>query len=193
MITTEIQRTQRKDQPASGLCTQSMIRYSHVSLMILCDAENAATITSILGVQPTRVRESKTQHRRDDDSWEERTHYTWMLDSPMSHTDGDPTARLYALADIIEPFAARLPSLAPQFQRWIDIVYHVTPHYPHGVNGEFDWFNLPLQLMRRYCAWDLSISYEAFWFDHPDWVSPKRRGWWRRVMELLRTWPPPAT
>jgi hypothetical protein len=169
-----------------------MIRYSNVSLMILCDAESAATITATLGVQPTCVRENKSQHRRDDDSWEERTHYAWMLDSPMSHTDGDPTARLYALADIIEPFADRLSSLPPEFHRWIDILYHVTPQYPHGVSGEFDWFRMPVQLMRRFSAWDLSISYEMFWFDHPDWVNPKRRNWWSRIKETLQTWRPPT-
>ncbi len=135
-----------------------MIRYSHVSLLIPCDANSATTITAALGVQPTRIRESRTQGQGDDGSWHETTHHTGTLDSPKSHTDGDPTARLYALADIIEPFASHLPSLRPQFDPWVDIVYHVTPQHPHGVTGEFDWFRMPAELMRRLSAWDLSIS-----------------------------------
>jgi hypothetical protein len=150
-----------------------MIRYSHVSLLIPCDAESAATITALLGVQPTAVREGKTQGQREDGSWQESIHQTWTLDSPKSHTDGDPTARLYALADIIEPFAPRLPSLRPRFSPFVDIVYHVTPQHPHGITGEFDWFRMPAELMRRYGMWDLSVSYESFWFDHPDWIHPQ--------------------
>jgi hypothetical protein len=162
-----------------------MIRYSHVSLLIPCAIENGATITSLLGVQPTRIRESKSQGQREDGSWQESTHYTWMLDSSKSHLDGDPTARLYALADIIEPFAARLPSLRPQFTPWIDIVYHVTPQHPHGVTGEFDWLRMPAELMRRYSAWDLGISYESFWFNHPDWMRPQRQGFFSRFFAFL--------
>jgi len=150
-----------------------MIRYSHVSLLIPCDAESAATITALLGVQPTAVREGKTQGQREDGSWQESIHQTWTLDSPKSHTDGDPTARLYALAYIIEPFAPRLPSLRPRFSPFVDIVYHVTPQHPHGITGEFDWFRMPAELMRRYGMWDLSVSYESFWFDHPDWIHPQ--------------------
>ena len=164
-----------------------MIRYSHVSLLIPCDAESAATVTELLGVQPTRVRESKTQSAKlDGGGWEEHIHHTWMLDSPKSHTDGDPTARLYALADAIEPFASRLPSLRPRFSPFVDIIYHVTPQHPHGVTGEFDWFRMPAELMRRYSAWDLSVSYESFWFDHPDWIRPQPQGWWSRILETLR-------
>ena len=139
-----------------------MIRYSHVSLLIPCDADSAATVTATLGVQPTRIRDTKTQGQADDGSWKESIHHTWMLDSPKSDTEGDPTARLYALADIIEPFASRLSSLRPRFDPWVDIVYHTTPQHPHGVTGEFDWFRMPSELMRRYSVWDLSISYEVF-------------------------------
>src|ERR1051326_4763664 len=127
-----------------------MIRYSHVSLLIPCDTNGAAAITSALGVQPTRVRESRTQAQGDDGSWQESTHHTWMLDSPKSHADGDPTARLCALADIIEPFAAHLQSLRPQFYPWVDIVYHITPQHPHGITGEFDWFRMAADLMLRF-------------------------------------------
>ena len=134
-----------------------MIRYSHVSLLIPCAADSAGTITASLGVQPTRIRESKSHGQREDGSWRESTDCTWMLDSPMNHTDGDPTARLYALADVVESFSSRLPSLRPRFSPWIDIVYHITPQSPHGVTGEFDWFRMPAELMRRYSAWDLGI------------------------------------
>jgi hypothetical protein len=164
-----------------------MIRYSHVSLLILCDSDSAATITAQLGVEPTRIRESKSRTRAADGGWQENVDYTWMFDSPKSHTDGDPTARLYALADAIEPFAARLPSIRPQFKPWVDIVYHVTPQHPHGVTGEFDWFQMPAELMRRYSAWDLSVSYESFWFDHPDWIRSKRRGWLSGIFKSLRS------
>jgi hypothetical protein len=159
-----------------------MIRYSHVSLLIPCDTESAAVVTELLGVQPTAVRQSKTHGQRKDGNWEESIHYTWTLDSPKSHREGDPTARLYALADVIEPFALRLPGLRPRFSPFVDIVYHVTPQNPHGVTGEFDWFLMPTELMRRYSAWDLCVSYESFWFDHPDWVRPKQQGWWSRVI-----------
>ncbi len=163
-----------------------MILYSHVSLLISCDAGNAATITELLGVQPTLVRESKTMGQGEDGSWQESTHHTWTLHSPKSHTDGDPTARLHALADLIEPFASRLPSLHPQFSPSIDIIYHITPQHPDGITGEFDWFQMPADLMRRYGAWDLSVSYESFWFDHPDWIPPQPQPWWRRILESLR-------
>jgi hypothetical protein len=166
-----------------------MIRYSHVSLLIPCDSVSAATITAALGVEPTRVRESKMHVRATDGSMQERVHHTWMFDSPKSHTDGDPTARLYALADAIEPFAARLPSIQAEYKPFVDIVYHVTPQHPHGITGEFDWFRMPAELMRRYSAWDLSVSYETFWFNHPDWKF-KRRGWLSRIVESFRSrWP----
>ena len=163
-----------------------MIKYSHVSLLIPCTADNAATITMLLGVQPTRVREEKSQAQREGGGWEEHIHHSWMLDSPKNHTDGNPTARLYALADVIAPFASRLPSLQPQFRPWIDIIYHVTPQNSHGVFGEFDWFQMPADLMRRYGEWELNVSYESFWFDHPDWRQPKQQGWWARMKASLR-------
>jgi hypothetical protein len=152
-----------------------MIRYSHVSLLIPCDSVSAATITTALGVEPTRIRKSKFQVRAKDGSFQDRVDHTWMFDSPKSHTDGDPTARLYALADAIEPFAVRLPSIREEHKPWVDIVYHVTPQHPNGVTGEFDWLRMPAELMRRFGAWDLNVSYETFWFNHPDW-DPKRRG-----------------
>lgn len=163
-----------------------MIRYSHVSLLISCDATSATTVSATLGVQPTRIREDKLLSQSQGGGREEQILQTWMLDSPKSHIEGDPTARLYALADTIEPFAARLPSLRPQFQAWIDIIYHVTPQHSHGVMGEFDWFRMPADLMRRFSAWDLDVSYESFWFDHPDWASPSRKGLWSRFVESFK-------
>jgi hypothetical protein len=163
-----------------------MIKYSHVSLVIPCDAVNAATITAALGVAPTRVRENKIQARGADGSMHDRVHHTWMFDSPKSHTDGDPTVRLYALADAIEQFAGRLPSVRAEYKPCIDILYHVTPQHAHGVTGEFDWFRMPAELMRRYSAWDLSVSYESMWFNHPDWKF-SGRSWLSRVVESFRS------
>jgi hypothetical protein len=162
-----------------------MIRYSQVSLLIPCDSVSAATITAALAVEPTRVREDKMQVRADDNSFQERVSHTWMFDSPKSHTDGDPTARLHALADAIEPFAARLQNIQTEYKPFVDILYHVTPQHPHGISGEFDWFRMPAELMRRFGAWDLSVSYEAFWFDHPDWIA-KRRGLLSRIIQSIR-------
>jgi len=28
----------------------------------------------------------------------------------------------------------------------------------------------------------LSVSYEEFWFDHPDWVRPQKKGWLKRFL-----------
>lgn len=160
-----------------------MIRYSHVSLIVLCDSlVEADAVTKHLGVQPSRVRESKS------DSWtkeggrkENAPFYSWMLDSPKTAENGNPTIRLYALADTIEPFAPRLSSLQTRQPPSVDILYHCTPQHPHGVTGEFDWFSMSSELMRRYGAWNLSVSYEAMWFDHPDWVNPANRSLLRRV------------
>jgi hypothetical protein len=162
-----------------------MIRYSHVSLLIPCDSDGAATITTALGVAPTRVREDISQIRRPDGGWQNSAHRTWMFDSPKSHADGDPTTRLSALADAIEPFAGRLLMIRPQFKPFVDILYHVTPQHPHGVTGEFDWFRMPAELMRRYGVWDLNVSFEAMWFDHPEWIRPKQKDWLSRIRESL--------
>jgi hypothetical protein len=170
----------------NSIAAALMIRYSHVSLLIPCDAESAQTITATLGAEPTIVRKSMAQIRGADGGLQESTYLTWTLDSPKSRMDGDPIVRLHALADSIEPFASRLPSIRPQFRPVIDILYHLTPQHPHGVTGEFDLFWMPADLMRRLGAWDLSVSYEAIWFDHPDWVIPTQQGWWSRILESLR-------
>jgi hypothetical protein len=69
----------------------------------------------------------------------------------------------------------RLRTLQTKHRPWVDIIYHNTPQYPHGVKGEFHLLMLPPDIMRRYCARDLIITYEVFWFDHPDWVRAKPR------------------
>ena len=38
-----------------------------------------------------------------------------------------------ALADLIEPFAMRLPNIRPRFNAWVDVVYHITPRGFCGV------------------------------------------------------------
>jgi hypothetical protein len=150
-----------------------MIKYSHVSLAIVCEtAEDAAAITSHLGVQPSRVRKSVSHSWSKEEGHAEALSHTWMLDSPKSHDQADTPERLWELANLIEPFAERLRTLPARHQPWVDIIYHNTPQYPHGVKGEFHLLMLPPDLMRRYCAFNLMITYEVFWFDHPDWVRP---------------------
>lgn len=164
-----------------------MIRYSHVSLLILCKTRpEADLITAHLGVQPSRVREDKSQRWSKEAGHSEMVSYTWVFDSPKSAEDDDPTGRLLALSETIEPFSERLSTLDTQFKRFIDVVYHVTPQHASGITGEFDWFRMPALLMRRFAAWNLDVSYEAFWFNHPDWVSPIRRSFFQQVAQWLR-------
>jgi len=143
-------------------------------------------VSAHLGIQPSRVKEDTLHRSSKTGGPSEMTSYTWMFNSPKSAEEADPTGRLSALADAIEPFGERLLSLDTQFKRFVDIVYHVTPQHPHGITGEFDWFRMPAVLMRRLAAWNLDVSYEAFWFDHPDWVSPTQRSWLQRVLPWFR-------
>jgi hypothetical protein len=164
-----------------------MIRYSHVSLVVLCDtAAEADAVTTHLGVQPTRIRESKAQSWCPKGGHGEKVSWSWTFDSPKSHTEADVPERLWTLAEAIAPFAERLRTLKSAREPWVDVVYHNTPQHPHGITGEFHWFRMPVEIMRRFSVWDLSISYEVFWFDHPDWVSPKRSGWFRRFSQWIR-------
>ena len=71
-----------------------MIRYSHISLMVLCEAAEAAEINAFLGVEPSEVRESRIRKHKPDGSFEEIVHFQWTLNSPKSWEDGDPTTRL---------------------------------------------------------------------------------------------------
>ena len=155
-----------------------MIKYSHVRLLILSDAENVDELTQLLGVNPTEIKFDKESKPPPTGL----TH-TWCLDSPMG-TEGDPTARLEALAEIMEPFASKLVSIDTRFPRFIDIIYHVTPQRENGITGEFDWFRCPAKLMAKISGWNLDVSYETFWFDHPNWVR-RNLPWWR---QLLTSW-----
>lgn len=162
-----------------------MIRYSHARLMISCKArDDAQVIDEALETDSGEVLEFKSQESTEEGGWIDRISYTWILDSPLGHGDGDAESRLTALADMIEPFSERLSQLRPRFDPWIDVVYHITPQHPHGVTGEFDWLRIPASVMRRFGAWDLSLSYETFWFDHPDW-SLRSQSWWSRIRSMF--------
>ena len=93
-----------------------MIKYSHVRLMILCDPTGVDEIKRHLGVNSSEL-------IFDPDAEPPPTGFThtWCLDSPMG-TEGDPTARLTALADAIEKFADRLTTLDARYRRFIDIM-----------------------------------------------------------------------
>jgi hypothetical protein len=151
-----------------------MIKYSHVSLIIPCDPNAARDITKALSVEPTRVRENRGWQQGSGGRLVETVSHTWMLDSPKGADEATPTGRVEALLRIVEPFGEALLRLDPRFSRCVDILYHVTPQSPHGVLGEFDWFTLPVDLMRRLVNLNLLISYESIWFDHPEWAVPKK-------------------
>lgn len=157
-----------------------MIRYSRVSLLIPCELADAAQITERLGVSPSEVAESRPMIRQHDDTMKEQVCHTWSLHAPMTAEQGDRTARLWSLVEVIRPFADRLVALDGKWNRWIDIVYHVTPQRAGGITGEFDWFRVPATMMKLLGEWNLDVSYESFWFDHPEWKAP-RRAWWQRV------------
>jgi len=161
-----------------------MVRYSHVSLLIPCEINGADEITSYLGFQPSRIRESKMRTRQKDGRLQETITQAWMLDSPKD-ANANLTDRLYALADTIEPFSNRLLTLDSHHKRWIDIVYHTTPQHPNGITGAFDWFRMPATLMQRLALWNLDMSYEVFWFNHPEWKNPRSQNWWRKIFKPL--------
>jgi hypothetical protein len=156
-----------------------MVTYSHVRLLILCDESGLDNIPQQLKIEATGTEKSQCFPPP-----KELTH-SWYLDSPIAASDGNPTARLEALADAIEPFGDRLVSLDHRYKRFIDIVYHVTPQHVGGISGEFDWFSCPALLMSRISGWNLDLSYEAFWFDHPDWKRLKYP-WWERLLRRFR-------
>lgn len=150
-----------------------MVRYSHVSLLVSCDTADGSDVTALLEVTPTRVRLGEAREVDDKGGWRDVQWHTWMLDSPKG-AEVAPTERLFALADLIEPFAEGLLKLDPRYKRWVDIVYHVTPQLPHTITGEFDWFQLPASLMRRLGHWNLDVSYEVYWFNHADSTKQQR-------------------
>jgi len=155
-----------------------MILRSHICLWINCKAEEASEITAQLGIEPSEIRECPITQRQPDGTMAQKDCHAWVMNSPMSAEAGDPTARLSALAEVIRPFGDRLVSLDPRWRRWIDIAYWVTPQRPTGITGEFNWFRLPVKLMKDLSNWELHLSYEVFWHDHPNWKVP-RKSWWR--------------
>ncbi len=152
-----------------------MIRYSHVSLLIPCDAAGVDLISAHLGCSPSRV-----DHDPNEEVPETGLTHTWRIDSPLGHSDADPTGRLDALLGMMEPFGERLLTLDTAYRRFVDIMYHVTPQDLGGISGEFDWFRLPASLIRRLAAFNIDVSYESFWFDHPEWKRI-RQPWWRKI------------
>lgn len=148
-----------------------MIKHSHVSLTIVCDAAGVDIISKHLGCRPSRV-----DHDPVDDG---ATSHAWFLDSPLDHSEANPTDRLDALVSLMEPFSDKLASLDGAYRPFVDILYHVTPQRANGITGEFDWFRLPAPLIRRLASLNVDVSYETFWFDHPEW-NRGRQPWWRR-------------
>ena len=152
-----------------------MIRYSHVSLIILCDTIGVQEITDRLGRAPSRV-----DHDPEQEPPQTGLTHTWRIDSPLGDADADPTGRLVALLNVIEPLGPKIASLDKRYSRWIDIIYHVTPQHFSGVTGEFDWFQLPKDLIKKLAVLDIDLSYETFWFNHPEWNPPKK-SWWEKI------------
>ena len=129
-----------------------MIRDIDISLMIPCGAASATTVSDALGVQPSRVQELPMQVLREDGGWHEKMLYVWVLDSPKkTDAGGDPIARLNALADLIEAFGSRLPSIRSPLKPLIMILYHITP------GDKFGQLRVPAELMRRYSSWNLDV------------------------------------
>ncbi len=146
--------------------------------MIHCDQAGVQAISDFLDAEPSEVIEYEGPPPPTGFT------HCWTLNSPMGHEDGDPTTRLEALADVMEPFAKKLDSLPLNAKAGIDLVYHVTPQHVGGIAGEFDWFRCPAKLMSRVSGWGLDVSYECFWFDHPDWQRLKYP-WWRTLLHRL--------
>lgn len=78
-----------------------MIKYSHVRLIIMCDEAGYDEVATHLEIEPS---DTKIESEPPPTGL---TH-TWILDSPLDATQGDPTTRLESLADAIEPFADKL-------------------------------------------------------------------------------------
>src|SRR5687767_4198193 len=115
-----------------------MLLQSRVILAIQCsDPGDAATISSHLGVQPTRVEEHRPRVRQANGEMVVTPFYAWTLDSPTPAEEGDATARLLGLVELIRPFGERLVTLDPKWVRYIDICYRRTPQEPSGLTVEF--------------------------------------------------------
>ena len=152
-----------------------MLKYSHIALIIplLKGDSTGELITQHLGISPTRIVESKSHVNNGDDTFREELSYYWYLDSPRNE-DFEPVNRLHALMELIRPFIGNIQSLGSDYSKWIDMIFHVTPQYPHGITGEFNWFRLPSSIMKELGEWNIDLSHEVFWFDHPDWTKPKQ-------------------
>jgi hypothetical protein len=112
-----------------------MIRYSHVSLIIICDTEpELEAVTAHLGVDPSRTRTDKAHSWGPQDGAAELISYSWVLDSPLTHEDADVPERLSELAEAIEPFAERLKTLKSKHKPWVDVLFHNT-----GTNTTAIW------------------------------------------------------
>jgi hypothetical protein len=156
-----------------------MIIRSQVGLWISCEADDIPVITARLGTEPSEIIKSESKLRQPDGTMADKIGHSWVVHSPMSAESGDPTARLWTLVEVIRPFAERLVALDTTWYRWINIVYWVTPLRPTSVYGEFDWFRMPASLMKILAEWNLNLSYEVFWQDHPD----RKKSWrlWKRT------------
>lgn len=152
-----------------------MIKYSHIALIIplLKGDSTGNNITQHIGISPTRIVEFKSQVNNGDDTFREELSYSWYLDSPKNE-DYEPVVRLHALMDLIRPCIENIQSLEKPYSSWIDIIFHITPQHPHGITGEFNWFRLLSSLMKELGEWNLDLSHEVFWFNHPDWTNPKQ-------------------
>lgn len=157
-----------------------MLRYSHVALIIQLEDSSGEAVTKHLGITPTSIRESTGQRRLPDGTWESYTSFSWFLDSKKDASH-QPIARIHALLEEVESVADRLLALDAKYRPWIDMLFHAVPQHPRGVTGEFDWLSLPAETMGRIARLQLTLSYEVFWFDHPDWRLPWHRKLWRKL------------
>jgi hypothetical protein len=143
-----------------------MVKDSEVALIISLKEPTGSGVTTHLGVSPTQIRESKGSSRTPAGEMESRVFYSWVLHSPKDQTF-QLTARLEALVAAITPFSERLVSLDPSYRRWIDIVYQITPQEPTKRQSVLvEGFHVPHGTFKKLGAWNLSISYETFYFDH---------------------------
>jgi hypothetical protein len=165
-----------------------MIRYSHVALIIPLEDSSGEAVTKHLGIVPTGVRESKGLRSSSAGVLVPHTSYCWFLDSKKD-ASYQPIERIHTLLEEIEPFADRLLTLDSKYRRWVDMVFHAVPQHPHGIMGEFDWLSLPADTMARISRLQLMLSYEVFWFDHPDWRLPWHKRLWRKIKSTPNTPP----
>ena len=141
-----------------------LVLSSHVRLMIPCGKESAATVTEMLGVEPTWVEETKPP---------EKPQSIWYLDSPAGDEEGDVRYRLSALMEVVRPFGERLAGLRPRFRTIVDVKYIVaqSPEFAKAGAPPADWFSMPAEMMRCFGEWGLTFSYAVYWKDQPEAVD----------------------